>query len=153
MRYNYKGFWGCDSCCDIEVHQRSDGKHVFIATEVPANRGTSITNYAEHLATAMRKQHGLKPEDVIWIEHYPEAKDRRKESFDLVRFAVVGDTFRTPVWTRITEQAVDELMAGKRNVEDLIPIPSKNLSQGLRGLDASSIERPPAGRTSRTQPC
>ena len=44
MRYNYKGFWGCDSCCDIEVHRRSDGKHVFIATEVPANRGTSITN-------------------------------------------------------------------------------------------------------------
>jgi len=80
----------------------------------------------------MRRQHGMKPEDVIWIEHYPEAKDRRKESFDLVRFAVVGDTFRTPVWTRITEQAVDELMAGKRNVEDLIPIPSKNLSQGLR---------------------
>jgi len=44
MRHNYKGFWGCDSCCDIEVHRRSDGKHVFIATEVPANRGTSITN-------------------------------------------------------------------------------------------------------------
>ena len=150
---NYKGFWGCDSCCDIEVHRRSDGKHVFIATEAPENRGTSVTNFAEQLATAMRRQHGMKPEDVIWIEHYPEAKDRRKESFDLVRFAVVGDTFRTPVWTRITEQAVDELMAGKRNVEDLIPIPSKNLSQGLRGLDASSIERPPAGRTSRTQPC
>jgi len=46
MRYNYKGFWGCDSCCDIEVHRRSDGKHVFIATEVPENRGTPITNYA-----------------------------------------------------------------------------------------------------------
>jgi len=44
MRYNYKGFWGCDSCCDIEVHRRSDGKYVFIATEVPENRGTSITN-------------------------------------------------------------------------------------------------------------
>jgi hypothetical protein len=68
----------------------------------------------------MRKEYRLKPEDVIWIEHYPEAKDRRKESFNLVRFAVVGDTFRTPVWTRITEQAVDELIAGKRCVEDLI---------------------------------
>jgi len=121
MRYNYKGFWGCDSCCDIEVHRRSDGKYVFIATEVPENRGTSITNYAEHLATAMRKQYGLKPEDVIWIEHYTEAKDRRMESFDLVRFAVVGDCFRTPVWNRITEYAIADLIAGKRNVEDLIP--------------------------------
>ena len=35
MRYNYKGFRGCDSCCDIQEHRRSDGKYVFIATEVP----------------------------------------------------------------------------------------------------------------------
>jgi hypothetical protein len=121
MRYDYKGFWGCDACCDIEVHRRSDGKYVFITTELPNNPGTSVTNFAEHLATAMRRQHGLKPEDFIWIEHYPEAKDRRKESFDLVRFGVEGDLLRTPVWTRITEQAVDELIAGKRSLEDLIP--------------------------------
>ena len=82
----------------------------------------------------MRRQHGLKPEDVIWIEHYPEAKDRRKESFDLVRFAVVGDTFRTPVWTRITEQAVDELIAGKRNLEDLIPRRVKEPLARQKGL-------------------
>src|SRR5215469_11601911 len=134
MRYNYKGYRGCDSSCDIEVHRRSDGKYVFIATEVPENRGTSITNYAKQLAMAMRRQHGLKPEDVIWIEHYPEAKDRRKESFDLVRFAVVGDTFRTPVWTRITEQAVDELIAGKRSLEDLTPRRTKEPLTRQRAL-------------------
>ena len=94
----------------------------------------SVTNFAEHLATGMRRQHGLKPEDVIWIEHYPEAKDRRKESFDLVRFAVVGDTFRTPVWTRITEQAVDELIAGKRTLEDLIPRRVKEPLARQKGL-------------------
>jgi hypothetical protein len=61
MRYNYKGFWS-DSYCDIEAHRRSDGKYVFvIATEVPDNPGTSVTNYAEHLATAMGRQYGLKP--------------------------------------------------------------------------------------------
>jgi hypothetical protein len=134
MRYNYKGFWGCDSSCDIEVHRRSDGKHFFIATEVPENRGTSITNYAEHLATAMRKQYGLKPEDVIWIEHYPEAKDRRMESFDLVRFAVEGESFHTPVRTRITEQAVDELIAGKRNIEELMPRRTKEPLARQKGL-------------------
>lgn len=104
MRYDYKGFWDCHPSCDIEVHRRSDGKY-----------------YAEHLATAMRVQYGLKPEDVIWIEHYPEAKDRRKENFDLVRFAIEGGAFRASVWTRITEQAVDDLIAGVRNVEDLFP--------------------------------
>ena len=122
MRYNYKGFWNCDSCCDIEVHRRSDGKYVFVATELPDNPGTSVTNFAEHLATAMRSQYALKPDQVIWIEHYPEAKGRRKEDFDLVRFlGMEGNSFRTPVWTRITQHAVDELIAGKRNVEDLVP--------------------------------
>lgn len=121
MRYNCKGFWS-DSYCDIEVHQRSDGKYVFVATELPDNPGTSVTNYAEQLATAMRTQYARKPRDVIWIEHYPEAKDRRKEDFDLVRFlGMEGDSLRTPVWTRITEQAVNELIAGVRNVDDLVP--------------------------------
>src|SRR5213076_1744871 len=97
------------SCCDIEAHRRNDGKYVFVATELPDNPGTSVTNFAEHLATGMRSQYGLKPEELIWIEHYPEAKNRRKEDFDLVRFlGMEGDAFRTPVWTRITEQAVDE---------------------------------------------
>ena len=122
MRYDYKGFWGCDSCCDIEAHRRTDGKYVFIATELPDNPGTSITNYAEHLASALRGQYGLKAEEVIWIEHYPESKDRRKEDFDLVRFAGAEEgCFRNPVWTRITEQAVDELIAGVRNIEELLP--------------------------------
>jgi len=44
MRYKYKGFRGCDASCDIEVHGRSDGKYVFIATEVADNPCTSITN-------------------------------------------------------------------------------------------------------------
>lgn len=25
MRYNYKGFWGCEAFCDIEVHRCSYG--------------------------------------------------------------------------------------------------------------------------------
>ena len=122
MRYDYKGFWNCDSRCDIEVRRRSDGKYVFVATELPDNPGTSVTNFAEHLATAMRRQYGLKPEELVWIEHYPEAKNRRKEDFDLVQFlAVEGEALRTPVWTRITEQAVSDLIAGVQNVDDLIP--------------------------------
>jgi len=133
MRYNYKGFWS-DSYCDIEAHRRSDGKYVFVATELRDNPGTSVTNYAEHLATAMRRQYGLKPEDMIWIEHYPEARDRRKESFDLVRFVVEGDSFRRPVWTRITEQAVGDLIDGVRNLEDLLPRRLKERNECGTGL-------------------
>jgi hypothetical protein len=133
MRYDYQGFWS-DSFCDIEVHRRTDGKYVFVATELRDNPGTSVTNFAEYLATAIRKQHRLKPEDVIWIEHYPEAKDRRKESFDLVRFSVDEDAFRSPAWTRITEQAVGDLIAGVRNLEDLLPRRVKERNERGTGL-------------------
>jgi hypothetical protein len=64
----------------------------------------------------------------------PEAKDRRKESFDLVRFSVEGDSFRSPVWTGTTEQAVDELIAGTRNVENLIPRRTKAALVRRKGL-------------------
>jgi hypothetical protein len=50
MGYDYKGFWNCDSHCDIETHRRTDGKYVFVATELPDNPGTSVTNFAEHTA-------------------------------------------------------------------------------------------------------
>jgi hypothetical protein len=83
----------------------------------------------------MRSQYALKPEELIWIEHYPEAKNRRKEDFDLVRFlGMEGDAFRTPVWTRITGQAVDELIAGKGNVEDLVPRPTNERRPRQAGL-------------------
>ena len=134
MRYNYKGFWS-DSYCDIEAHRRSDGKFIFVATELPDNPGTSVTNYAEHLATAMLRQYGLKPADVIWIEHYPKSKDHQKEDFDLVRFLdIEGDSFRSPVWSRITEQAVEDLIAGVRKLEDLLPRRVKERNERRTGL-------------------
>jgi hypothetical protein len=134
MRYNYKGFW-CDSVYDIEVNQRNDGKYVFVVTEPPNNPGTSVTDYGEHLATAVRRQHGLKPADLIWIEHHLESKDHPAEVFNLVRFlGMKGDSFRTPVWTRITEQAVEDLIAGLRNVEDLLPRRDKERRQRGMGL-------------------
>jgi hypothetical protein len=121
MRYNYKGFW-CDTVYDIEVDRRNDGKYVFVVTEPPNNPGTSVTDYGEHLATAVRRQHGLMPANLIWIEHHLESKDQPEEVFNLVRFlGMKGDSFRSPVWTRITEQVVKDLIAGVREVEDLLP--------------------------------
>jgi hypothetical protein len=132
MRYNYKGFW-CDSVYDIEVNRRNDGKYVFVVTEPPNNPGTSVTNYGEHLATAVRRQHGLKPGDLIWIEHHLESKDHPEEVFNLVRFlGMEGDSFRSPVWTRITEQVVKDLIAGLLDVEDLLARRVKE--RGERGM-------------------
>ena len=55
MPHDHNGFWSGDSSCEIELHRRSDGKTVFPGTVLADNPGTSATNYAEHLATAMRK--------------------------------------------------------------------------------------------------
>jgi len=75
MLYEYQGFWKCKAHCDIESCTRPDGKRVFIATELPCNPGTSITNMAEELATAVRKMHGIFTDQFIWIEHYPAHQD------------------------------------------------------------------------------
>jgi hypothetical protein len=44
MRYNYKGFRGYDSCCDIEVQRRNDDKYIFVATE-DANKMDNTSSY------------------------------------------------------------------------------------------------------------
>jgi len=60
-------------------------------------------------------------------------KDRPEEVFNLVRFlGMKGDSFRSPVWTRITEQVVKDLIAGLRDVEDLLPRRVKE--RGERGM-------------------
>ena len=43
-----------------------------------------------------------------------------------------GDSFRSPVWTSITEQVVKDLIAGLRDVEDLLARRVKE--RGDRGM-------------------
>ena len=84
MRYPYTGFHGCDSTCNLEII-----KNLVIATEIPENEGTSITNMAEHLATRICQEFNIEPSHLIWIEHYAERGDY-PESYDLVQFNLDG---------------------------------------------------------------
>lgn len=65
FRYEYKGFHGCESVCNLEIHQ-----NLVIITEREDNEGTSITNMAEQLATAICDEFDINPHNLIWIEHY-----------------------------------------------------------------------------------
>lgn len=65
FKYEYTGFGGCDCVCDLEVYG-----NLVIATERADNEGTSITNMAEQLATAVCQQFEIDPSKLIWIERY-----------------------------------------------------------------------------------
>lgn len=95
--YQYIGLWGCDCVCYLEI----DGNTV-IVTELPQNRGTSITNFAEHLATQVCNEFKIPKNSLIWIEHYP-ANRLRPAIWDLVTFKRVEEVFKSPQWRPLSE--------------------------------------------------
>ena len=110
MIYNYEGFHGCACICDLEII-----KNLVIASEMPENEGTSITNFAEQLATLVCQEFEIEPKHLIWIEHYPErdgVSRKYAESYDLVSFNLNGDgVFSNPRWTGISPIVVDAFRA------------------------------------------
>ena len=118
MIYHYKGIGGCDCKCGIEIH-----KNLGIATDIPENEGTAVTNWAEHLATQICKEFQIEPSQLIWIEHYLERgmHGERDESWDLAVFKLkektefvsgkmTVSTFSAPVWHHLDKETVQGLI-------------------------------------------
>lgn len=113
MRYSFRGLCGAPSCCRLRVFEPK-GKPVVVVTELDDNPGTSVTNFAEELATDVGELLE-QPTDMVWIEHYPErgpAYRRLPESFDRVTFAWTGRHFAGPQWRRLSRAAVETLIGG-----------------------------------------
>ena len=109
--YNYKGFSGCDSKCWIRIFSK-DLAYIVIATELPDNPGTSITNTAAALATSVAIEFDIEPERLVWIEHYPARPDAdHDETYDLVTFTWDGLRFSEPQWKHLGKEKA-ELIAG-----------------------------------------
>ncbi|HET8627465.1 MAG TPA: hypothetical protein VFL91_08600 [Thermomicrobiales bacterium] len=114
----YRGPLGQPSRCHMQVYEGgSDRLPVVIASELPENEGTSITNAAGQVATQVWRT--LLPharEGIRWIEHYPAQEDapgryRREESFDEVTFHLVGPfEVAAPRWTPSGRAAVEALI-------------------------------------------
>jgi len=82
-----------------------------IATELPDNPGTSITNWAEFLATEMRRRCVSPGGALAWIEHDPERPGRAgEEPFDRVRFRWDGTRYHTPDWQPFSRAQVEALL-------------------------------------------
>lgn len=116
FKYEYTGFHGCDCVCNLEIHN-----NLVICSERGDNEGTSITNMAEHLATAICKQFDITARELIWIEHYrAEPTIERDENYSLVFFNLTGGgffsqdekafEFSNPRWVSIEKVIVDALI-------------------------------------------
>jgi hypothetical protein len=93
-----------------------------ICSELPSNKGQSVTNAAERIAAEVIRGHRL-PTPLVWIEHYPpESTNRKTETFDLVIFSSYEVAERAPylgessrsigeaTWKRISRNMVEVLV-------------------------------------------
>jgi hypothetical protein len=130
FQYTYRGYHTDGGITRIRIYDRPAGAPLVIATELPENRNTSITNMCEFLAWEIgraylpgRFEHEL-PFD--WVEMYPgerfhPIKSRREDSFALVHFAdykprVVwrGRQRRIrigqPTWTHLSREQLETML-------------------------------------------
>ncbi len=125
--YDYPGYHNCPSRCRIRVYEQPGDALIIVASDLEGelahlgeNHGTSITNMAEHLATAWRKRYPARP--IIWIEHYPArgccwTRQGRQvwqfgETFDRVQFAWdnARQCYRQPRWAHLGRTGLEALI-------------------------------------------
>lgn len=86
-QFEYRGFGGRCSWCRLEVIPLGDGRTVIIASQLPGNPGTPMTNAAEHLASHVCDRFGINPDRLVWNENYghggPRGTASRKQEYDL----------------------------------------------------------------------
>jgi Family of unknown function (DUF6166) len=119
--FHCAGYFGCASKCRlrwIKCQKAGTEKVVVIATELPDNPGTSLSDRAEHLAAEVCRCFGIDPVELIFVEHYPASYGCKHalrgslnaERFDLVSFEIEGGTFRRPKWIPIKKELVENLI-------------------------------------------
>ena len=67
------GFGSWESRCRLRIVEPPSGSTVVVVSDQGMDTGTFITNCAASLATLVVQQFQLDPEDLIWIEHYPDS--------------------------------------------------------------------------------
>jgi hypothetical protein len=126
--YPFRGLWTADGLCRIRTFEHTGAVPFVIATELPENASTSITNMAEYLAAEVLERHfperiGLRW-PMVWIEHYPQRAMGReiiREQYDLVtfegdvpKFVRAGNQWRrslgTPSWSHLAKETLENMI-------------------------------------------
>ena len=130
VTHHYRAILGWRAKCDLEIVRHPDFVLV-IASERNDNPGTSVTNWAEHLATEVCRVYDIPPRSLVWVERYPD-HPLDPEHWDLCRFqwlsgraallnslnqqqpAVDGESgrFARPKWVRLRDDQLQALRSG-----------------------------------------
>lgn len=134
-RFDFQGLHKCPSFCYIDIHRHEECV-VVIATNPQDNEegaGTSVTNYAEHIATEVCKSYDIPQDKLVWIEHYDyrnrSYRRTQEETWDLVSFKrertpIRGYwdypsnemVFTSPKWQPLTVEQKDRIVDGDLSV-------------------------------------
>ena len=100
----FSGLHKFPSACGVDVYD-----NVVIVTELPENKGTSVTNFGENLANIICGYWGIDPQSLLYIEHYPKCGNL-DENFSLVTFEIRTGVFCNPKWESISKAEVEILI-------------------------------------------
>ena len=108
FRLNYTGYHGRAAWCDVHV-ERAGEDVLVIVSEASDNPGTSVTNCAEVIATAI----AARLRDVpVWhlrfVERYP-ASSHCEATICEVTFEWSGRTAARPAWRHLGADGLDQL--------------------------------------------
>lgn len=98
---DFKDLHNYDSKYGIKISQRKDGAYVVVVTELSSDRRFSAQYACEKIANQIRTDYEILPDELIFIERYPE-KGRKKSSFyreetyDLISFTWNGREYKNP---------------------------------------------------------
>ena len=123
---SYRGCGTPGTICHLDVYEGPDAL-VAIATEIPQNKGCSITTGSETVALAIEKalglphvfgpvQHGSK--QYVMIEHYTDSSYPNRnlgEDFSLVRFHDASnsrDYYSAREWMPLAKSELERLIGG-----------------------------------------
>lgn len=114
--YEFTAATGVKAVCGLRI-VRDGEQTIVVLTELPENRGMSVTNAAEEIATQVRREFGLDPDQTLWIEHYPEQQVayhgrplREKATYDEIIYTWDDYQASEPEWHRLNQEEVEILL-------------------------------------------
>ena len=108
--------------CDIDIFL-FDTRALVVATEREEDGGSgmSISNGAAIIATIIMQKYRLGPNDIFWIEHYPEKQlggqrvYRMAEVYHRVTFEFRGNRLMTPKWESLDNEGARVFIDALKN--------------------------------------